>query len=137
MSSANVSAYSAPRQGRAGSLWSDKARLRKVLMIGGVAVVLAISATVYLIGGRYVGSDDSYVRANKLMVATDVSGLVQTVKQRWQSSGIRSGTRNVAHGNRGRAFTGCEFDQRCATDGMIECRSKHCVYIDQGGRGVT
>src|SRR5581483_11774153 len=79
MSSANVSAYSAARASRAGSLWSDKARLRRVLMIGGVALVLAIAGAVSLMGGRYVGSDDSYVRANKLMVATDVSGLVQTV----------------------------------------------------------
>ena len=29
--------------------------------------------------GRYVGSDDSYVHANKLMVSTDVSGLIKSV----------------------------------------------------------
>jgi membrane fusion protein (multidrug efflux system) len=79
MSSVNVSAYSASRQSGAGSLWSDKARLRKVLMIGGVAIVLAIAAAVYLNGGRYITSDDSYVHANKLMVSTDVSGLVKSV----------------------------------------------------------
>ena len=53
--------------------------LRRVLMIGGVLVVTIISGVVYLTGGRYVGSDDSYVHANKLMVSTDVSGLVATV----------------------------------------------------------
>ncbi len=53
--------------------------LRRVLMIGGVLVVAIISGVVYLTGGRYVGSDDSYVHANKLMVSTDVSGLVATV----------------------------------------------------------
>ena len=79
MSSANVSAYSAHRQSWAGALWSDKARLRRFLMIWGVALVLVIAGAVYLAGGRYAGSDDSYVHANKLMVATDVSGLVQTV----------------------------------------------------------
>ena len=36
-------------------------------------------ALFYLTGGRYVGSDDSYVHANKLMVSTDVSGLIKTV----------------------------------------------------------
>lgn len=71
-------AYAPDREGGAG-LWSDKARLRRVLMIGGVGVFLAAAAVFYLSGGRYVTSDDTYVHANKLMVSTDVSGLVQTV----------------------------------------------------------
>ena len=33
----------------------------------------------WLTGGRYVSSDDAYVHANKLMVSTDVSGLVKDV----------------------------------------------------------
>src|SRR3569833_2275 len=74
-SASNVAAYSAT--GKSAGL--DRAKLRKILMLGGVAVGLAGAAVVYLVGGRYVGSDESYVRANKLMVATDVSGLVQTV----------------------------------------------------------
>src|ERR1700744_2867115 len=76
-----VSAYEAPppRQGFFAAIWSDKARLRRFLMIWGVLIVLAVSAFFYLIGGRYVGSDDSYIHANKLMVSTDVSGLVGTV----------------------------------------------------------
>jgi membrane fusion protein (multidrug efflux system) len=53
--------------------------LRRVLMIGGVLVFAAIAAAVYLMGGRYVSSEDAYIRANKLMVSTDVSGLVATV----------------------------------------------------------
>ena len=57
----------------------NKALLRRVLMIGGVALVLAGSAFFYLTGGRYIGSDDSYVHANKLMVSTDVSGLIKSV----------------------------------------------------------
>jgi membrane fusion protein (multidrug efflux system) len=73
----------APRRGRArawlGSLWEDKARLRRVLMLFGTGAVVIVAALVYLTGGRYVGTDDSYVRAQKLMVTTDVSGLVQTV----------------------------------------------------------
>ncbi len=40
---------------------------------------LAVAGLVYLFGGRYISSDDSYVHANKLMVSTDVSGLVKTV----------------------------------------------------------
>ena len=78
----SVSAYSATKQSWAGTLWADKARLRRVLMIWGVTAFLAIAAVVYLVGGRYVGSDDAYVHANKLMVSTDVSGLVKTVNVR-------------------------------------------------------
>jgi membrane fusion protein (multidrug efflux system) len=51
-------------------------------MIGGVALFAVVAAAVYLLGGRYIGNDDSYVRANKLMVSTDVSGLVATVNVR-------------------------------------------------------
>ena len=76
----SVNAYqAAPRQSWAGVLWADKARLRRVLMFWGVGIFLAIAAAFYLVGGRYVTSDDSYVHANKLMVSTDVSGLVQAV----------------------------------------------------------
>jgi membrane fusion protein (multidrug efflux system) len=57
----------------------DKAVLRRVLMIGGVLIVLAAIAYFYLTGGRYISSDDSYVHANKLMVSTDVSGLIKSV----------------------------------------------------------
>jgi membrane fusion protein, multidrug efflux system len=74
-----VSAYRAPKQGWAGALWADKARLRRILMIWGVGIFLAIAACFYLMSGRYVGSDDSYIHANKLMVSTDVSGLVESV----------------------------------------------------------
>ena len=53
--------------------------LRAVLMIGGILIVAAASAAVWLRGGRYVSADDAYVRAAKLMVTTDVSGLVTSV----------------------------------------------------------
>jgi membrane fusion protein (multidrug efflux system) len=75
----SASTYRDSKQGWLASLWADKARLRRVLMVWGVGLILAIAAVVYLIGGRYVSSDDSYVHANKLMVSTDVSGLVQSV----------------------------------------------------------
>lgn len=61
-------------------LWEDKTRLRKVLMLGGVGVFLIVAGAFYLMGGRYMSSDNAYVRANKLMVSTDVSGLVQSVQ---------------------------------------------------------
>jgi membrane fusion protein (multidrug efflux system) len=78
--------YAAAGQGRwtsAQGLWdrlrADKALLRRVLMMGGVALVAAASLAFWLTGGRYVSTDDAEVQAAKLMVSTDVSGLVQTV----------------------------------------------------------
>src|SRR5215469_15967479 len=66
----------------AGELWADKARLRRVAMIWGVAAVVVVSLALWLTGDRYVSNEDAYVRANKLMVSTDVSGLVSTVAVR-------------------------------------------------------
>ena len=81
MSSVNntVSAYAAPRQSRAGAIWADKARLRRILMFWGVGIFLGLAGPLYLASGRYISADDAYVHANKLMVSTDVSGLVQAV----------------------------------------------------------
>lgn len=53
--------------------------LRPVLMLGGVLGVAVGSATWWVTGGRYVDVDDAYVRAAKETVATDVSGIVQSV----------------------------------------------------------
>src|SRR2546423_15190448 len=59
---------------------SDRGLLRRVLMIGGVAIVGLVSLSTWLFGGRYVGTDDAYVHAAQLMVSTDVSGLVRDVE---------------------------------------------------------
>ena len=64
----------------AGALLADRARLRLVLMIGGLAILFALAVYFWLAGGRYVTSDDAYVHAAKLMVSTDVSGLVKDVE---------------------------------------------------------
>jgi membrane fusion protein (multidrug efflux system) len=63
-------------------LREDQTALRRVLMIGGVVLVALVSLAFWLTGGRYVSTDDAYVQAAKLMVSTDVSGLVQDVDVR-------------------------------------------------------
>jgi membrane fusion protein (multidrug efflux system) len=53
--------------------------LRPLLMIGGIAAV-AIGATAWWVaGGRYVSIDDAYVRAAKLAVSDDISGIIGEV----------------------------------------------------------
>jgi membrane fusion protein, multidrug efflux system len=66
-------------RGAVSELWADKARLRRIAMIWGVAAVVAVSLALWLTGGRYVSTDDAYVHSAKLMVSTDVSGLVKDV----------------------------------------------------------
>jgi membrane fusion protein (multidrug efflux system) len=88
--SARSETVAAPAYGRApggirewaGELWADKARFRRIAMTWGVALVVAITLFLWLTGDRYVSNDDAYVHAAKLMVSTDVSGLVRTVNVR-------------------------------------------------------
>ncbi len=72
----------APVQDLVGRMREDKGLMRRVLMIGGVAIVALAALAFWLMGGRYVSTDDSYVQTAKLMVSTDVSGLVKTVNVR-------------------------------------------------------
>ena len=53
--------------------------LRPALMLGGVLAVVVGSGLFWLNGGRYAGTDDAYVQADRLLLATDVSGIVQTI----------------------------------------------------------
>lgn len=58
---------------------SRSRRLRPILMLGGIAVVAIGSGYFWLNGGRYVSIDNAYVRADKLALATDVSGIIAEV----------------------------------------------------------
>jgi membrane fusion protein (multidrug efflux system) len=53
--------------------------LRRVLLTLGPAVVLIGALFFYVTGGRYVSTDDAYVQAGKVTIATDVSGIVASV----------------------------------------------------------
>ena len=53
--------------------------LRRLLLAAGPIVVLAGALALYMTGGRYVSTDNAYVHAGKLTVATDVSGIVAKV----------------------------------------------------------
>jgi membrane fusion protein (multidrug efflux system) len=54
--------------------------LGRLLMLLGAIALVAGGLEFWLAGGRYVSTDDAYVAADKLMVSTDVSGLVLEVE---------------------------------------------------------
>jgi membrane fusion protein (multidrug efflux system) len=62
--------------------WRRAPSLRTTLMIGGILAVLVGSTVFWLRGGRYATTDDAYVQAAKVLVTTDVSGLVSSVNVR-------------------------------------------------------
>ncbi len=51
-------------------------------MLAGTLAVLAAAALMYMNGGRYVGTDDAYLKSAQLNVTTDVSGMVKTIHVR-------------------------------------------------------
>jgi membrane fusion protein, multidrug efflux system len=67
-----------------------KRTIRLVLMVGGILMVLVAALTFWVRGGRYVSADDAYVRAAKLMVSTDVSGIVTEVDVR-EGQAVKAG----------------------------------------------
>src|SRR5262245_46949911 len=55
-------------------------RYRRFLLMVVLPIVAAISGiTFYLNGGRYVGTDDAYVGAQKVLVTPDISGKIEKV----------------------------------------------------------
>lgn len=81
----------APARPSAQNLPKARRRLgRPVLMIGGIAVVAIGAAVAWLSGGRYVSVDDAYVGAAKLIVSTDVSGIVERIDVR-EGQAVKAG----------------------------------------------
>lgn len=59
------------------SLWR---RYRRTLLLGVVPAVVVLGAGyVYVTGGRFVDTDNAYVKAHKVQVSTDISGRVMEV----------------------------------------------------------
>ncbi len=61
---------------------SRKFLLRAVLLIVIPAIAIAIGGYFYLIGGRYVATENAYVKADILMISSDVDGRVTDVQVR-------------------------------------------------------
>jgi membrane fusion protein, multidrug efflux system len=68
----------------------EKNLVRPILMIGVPVLVALVAGYMWLTGGRYVSTDDAYVRAAKLMVSADVSGVVSEVDVR-EGQAVKTG----------------------------------------------
>lgn len=54
-------------------------KYRRIALIGGPSVVLVIGIIVYLVGGRYVSTDDAYIQAAQTQISANVSGQVAKI----------------------------------------------------------
>jgi membrane fusion protein (multidrug efflux system) len=84
MSQATATANNTPRVGEAIAPAKPRNRISRralgpVLMVLGIVAVSVCAGTFWLMGGRVVSIDDTYVRAAKEAVSTDVSGIVLSV----------------------------------------------------------
>jgi membrane fusion protein (multidrug efflux system) len=64
----------APKQTR------KRGSLRRILLVAGPVAVLLGALYFYLTGGRFASTDDAYVKADVVSVATDISGIVAKVE---------------------------------------------------------
>ncbi len=58
------------------------ARHRRLMLIIGPAVVVVAGIIFYLVGGRYVSTDDAYIQAARVQISCNVSGRVSEVDVR-------------------------------------------------------
>ncbi|MBI1216384.1 MAG: HlyD family efflux transporter periplasmic adaptor subunit [Alphaproteobacteria bacterium] len=54
----------------------EKRKTRKLLMILGPVIVMLVSGVFYLYSGRYIETDNAYVKANKISVTAQVAGTI-------------------------------------------------------------
>jgi membrane fusion protein (multidrug efflux system) len=76
------SAPDAKAEAPAKSAKRGKKRLRALLLVALPALALVIGLGVYLLGGRYISTDNAYIGAQKVLITPDVSGKVISVSVR-------------------------------------------------------
>lgn len=64
--------------------------LRRTLLLAGPLLVAVVASAVYLAGGRYVATENAYVKADMVMVAAEVSGPIVEVGAR-ENQQVRRG----------------------------------------------
>ncbi len=61
---------------------TDRKRLRRILLVALPLAAVLIGGTIYLMGGRYIATDNAYVGAQKVLITPDVSGKIVKVAVR-------------------------------------------------------
>ena len=74
----------------ANKLPQSRQQLRTWLMAGGILLVAAAATVMWLRAGRYASTDNAYIHAAKLMVSTDVSGIVSSIEVR-EGQAVKAG----------------------------------------------
>jgi membrane fusion protein (multidrug efflux system) len=54
----------------------DRKRLRMILLIAVPAIAAVLGAAFYVMGGRYISTDNAYVGAQKVLITPDISGKI-------------------------------------------------------------
>ncbi len=57
-------------------------RHRRIFLIGGPVLALAVAFVFYITGGRYESTDDAYVQAARVQISTDVGGRITEIEVR-------------------------------------------------------
>ena len=74
---AKTSPADAPAAEKAGRFAGlDRKRLRMILLVGLPVLAVLIGAIFYLMGGRYISTDNAYVGAQKVLITPEVSGRI-------------------------------------------------------------
>jgi membrane fusion protein (multidrug efflux system) len=58
---------------------ADKQRLRRILFAAGPIAVLGLIAFLYFSSGRYVETDNAYIKANKVTISAEIAGPISVV----------------------------------------------------------
>jgi membrane fusion protein, multidrug efflux system len=66
----------APVAEKAAASRGSRKRLRMILLVGLPLIAVLAGGAVYLMGGRYISTDNAYVGAQKVLITPDVSGKV-------------------------------------------------------------
>lgn len=59
-----------------------RARLRMILLVVIPAIVLVVGIGTYLMGGRYISTDNAYIGAQKVLITPDISGKISEAQVR-------------------------------------------------------
>jgi membrane fusion protein (multidrug efflux system) len=58
---------------------TQKRRMRKILFIAGPTLLAIVALIAYLLSGRYVDTDNAYIKANKVTISAEIAGSITSI----------------------------------------------------------